>query len=190
MIHYPISAIIGDLGSGKTLYLTYLATLYQKEGINIYANYHLKGIDYTYLEFKDLAQFPEHVKDGVLLMDEGHVDGDAYNFLRKGVRDMGKFITQMRKRRLMLFYSTQDFASIFIRLRELTNYIMLIQPVNTKGLTKVTTYDKRGGLIMLTSRIYNLSSIFGKYDTEEIIGLPENDDSDIDTIMEEDFINE
>lgn len=189
MLHYPITAIIGDLGAGKTLFLTYLADRYYKEGLNVFANYELLKTPYTPLDFKELATFPKHVKNGVLLMDEGHIDGDAYNFLRKGVRDMGKFITQIRKRKLILFFTTQDFASIFIRLRELTNYIMLIEPVTMTGISSVTTYDKRNGMLLVHKRIYKLDKYFNAYHTEEIIDTEnhEMDGDDLDGLEMEEF---
>ena len=170
MLKYPIIAIVGDLGSGKTLTMTSIGLdYYYHDNFNLYANYHLKNVPYTYREFSDLANFPEHVKNGVLLMDEGHVDGDAYNFMRRGVRDMGRFITQIRKRKLILIYTTQDFGSIFLRLRELTNYLIETTAINTKGLTNIRVYDRKEGYLLLKEGTYDLSPNFKNYDTKEVI---------------------
>jgi len=170
--NYPIVAIIGDRGAGKTLTMRALAENYKKEGLNIYANFTMSDIDYTRIEFDDIVDFPEYLENGVIFLDEGHIGMDAYNFFSRKVKDSTKFMTQTRKRKLTIYFSTQIFSQVARRLRLLTNYIMECRETDTAGLIYISIFDRmkvvhNDGFIRelyLDGRPF-----FDKYDTDEII---------------------
>ena len=174
-MNYPIVAFLGDRGDGKTVSMTALAYAYQKLGANIYANFTLIGIPYTKITFQDLADFPEYLKDGLVLLDEGHIGADAYAFFNSRVKNISKFATQTRKKRLTVFYSTQVLTTVAKRLRTMTNYICECNKTEIKGVTDIYIYDR--SLLKNSGFVKNIiidgRPFFGYYDTNEIIELDE-----------------
>ena len=82
---FPITIVLGDVGSGKSLSATYLAYMFAKkeeerklhkfeERKKVFANFTLNGIPYVKYEIDDLQKnpFPDHLKNGLLLIDEIH----------------------------------------------------------------------------------------------------------------------
>lgn len=175
VIEYPIVAWLGDRGDGKTLSIVAIAYIYSEMGYNIYANFTLKGIDFTRITFQDLADFPEYLKDGLVLLDEGHIGADAYQVFNSRVQNITKFATQTRKRRLTVFFTTQVLTQVARRLRNMTNYICECNKTNIKGVVKVNIYDKNkignGGFIK--SITIDGRQFYDFYDTNEIIELEE-----------------
>jgi len=141
MIQFPIIAVLGIRGDGKTLTTTVLAKQYEEQGINVFCNYTLNDIKYRKVSFETIAKFPPWLKDGIVIMDEAHIGLDSYAFFNKRVKDITKFVTQLRKRRLVLFYTTQVFRTVALRLRQQTNYIMDCRRTDTIGIVNVFVYD-------------------------------------------------
>jgi hypothetical protein len=168
---YPRIAIIGDTGAGKTLSMLKIALQYQQDGMTIFSNFKLIGVDYTPITFDDIIDFPEYLHDGVILLDEGHIGVDAYNFFSKKVKDITKFTTQTRKRKLIMIYTTQVFTQVAKRLRDLTNYIIECKETVTKGVIYARIFDRskinNGGY--LKAFYIDGRPLFDKYDTDEII---------------------
>jgi len=179
MLKYPIMTITGDFGAGKTLYLTYLGLKFYQDGLTIYSNYDLYGIDYEKITFKDLADMPSWLTNGVILLDEGHIGMDAYNFLQKKVQNISTFITQIRKNNLILAITTQRFNTLAKRVRELINYYIEIEKVivedenenlkEMKGWVKVKVFDITDKMILVKKSIHDLTSVFPYYNTNEVI---------------------
>ena len=172
-IPYPITALIGDRGDGKTLTLTAIAMTYHRQGQNVYANYTLKGIPFKKVDFETLASFPDWLHDGVVLIDEAHIGVDAYDFFSNRSRDIVKFTTQLRKRRLSMFYTTQIFTSVARRLRLLTNYTIECFRTETRGVIRLNLFDRSQLKSSLNGYIKTLimdgRPFFQNYDTNEII---------------------
>lgn len=166
---FPRIAIIGDTGGGKTLTATVLAHMYKAAGMNVYANYSLFDIDYTHIAFKDILDFPEYLHDGIIILDEAHIGLDAYDFFKKDVRTITKFITQIRKRRLIFVYTTQSFDTVAVRLRNLTNYLWYCQETDTAGVIYIQIHDRDPDDSFIRDKILDGRSYFDKYDTNEII---------------------
>lgn len=143
---YPRVAIIGDTGEGKTTVMTSLAVMYHEQGLKIYSNYELIGIEYTYLDPKNMAELmfqdnsPLH--DCVILTDEAHMDLGAYDFLKSEVKDIGDFATQTRKRRIVWLYTTQIFKRLVLNLRDLTTNLIYCQRVQD-GIFKMEIYNRK-----------------------------------------------
>jgi len=163
-----ISCIVGDFGSGKTLFMTYLAYMNQNYR-KVFANYHLKDIPYTYISINDLAKFPDELRNAIVLIDEGHVGANAYDVFKKDVRNIAQFITQIRKRNIVMFWSTQRFRRVALPLRELTKYFYEMHPTEYDGVSHVKIFDIDNNYEFIKEFIFDGRKMFGKYDTEEII---------------------
>jgi len=170
---YPRIALIGDTGGGKTVSLTALGKMYaQLEGLKIFANYTLIDTEYEHIEFNDLVEFPEYLHDAVILIDEAHIGTDAYAFFSKRVKEITKFATQTRKRRLIFIYATQVFTQTAKRLRDLTTYIIYCDITGTPDYFKLKIHDRSMDNMGYIKTLYLYGKPFYKYyDTNEIIEL-------------------
>ena len=172
MKDYPIIGVVGKRGEGKSITMRAFAEGYSSLGYTIYTNFTMFDIEFTYVNFERVAEFPEWLHDGVIFLDEAHVGLDAYEVFNKRVQNITKFITQLRKRRLILFFSTQVFTTVAKRLRLQTDYILECQ--NPKdGTILIRTYDPHDPVdngFLGEFSIY-IKPFFRKYDTNEIIEL-------------------
>ena len=169
---YPRIALIGDTGGGKTLTLTALGKMYAALGLTIFANYTLKDTDYQHIEFNDIVDFPEYLHDGVVLIDEAHIGTDAYAFFTKRVKEITKFATQTRKRRLVFIYATQVFTQTAKRLRDLTTYIIYCNTTEYPEVFELNIHNREVENQGYIKTLYLHGEPFYKYyDTNEIIEL-------------------
>lgn len=191
-----IIGVVGDRGSGKTTLTVGWAITYINQGYNVFSNiilfknskdkqlfiktghskYILKHPNYYYIEniANYVSKYPEELKNGYIIMDEAHVGGDAYNFLKTDVQGLTQFITQIRKRNLTLIFITQVFASVVKRLRQQTNYIFEVYNVNinneiVKGYSEIRVYDVRNFYKLISNKIYDNSKYFDYFDTNQVI---------------------
>jgi GTPase SAR1 family protein len=174
---YPITAVLGQRGSGKTLFMTYLAHEYHKEGKKIYANYHLKEIPYTYITFEELSKLPDWLYDGIVFLDEIHIGADSYEVFKKSNKMITTFATQLRKRRITLFYSTQVFKMATKRLRDQTNFLMTCDHTQPPGFVKIELYEYITNVAhnYIKTITHNLTKFFTAYDTDEVITYSETE---------------
>lgn len=128
-------AIIGDLGAGKTLTMTYLAVYnWYKKHPKIYTNYHLKGIPFTYVN--SLEQLNE-MKQGMFFGDEFWMWVDCRAHRSKRNMAIDKIIAMSRKRGVHIFYTCRNIMRMDIRIREHTDFIVeprLAKFVNMEGV--------------------------------------------------------
>ena len=170
-INYPSIAIVGDFGGGKTLLLTFFGLIYHsQENMNIFANYDLYGVDFRKITFEEVSKMPLWLKDGVLLLDEVQVGADSYNFFAQDVKQITQFITQIRKRNIILIVTSQRLNFIAKRIRQLINFYIEVKAMNKRGLIQVKTFDVAEGLKLNNERYLNLKSIYKFYNTSEVIG--------------------
>lgn len=107
----------------------------------IFANYHLKGIPYTYITIEDLIAWskscdycrlrddvevcPEcggrSFADACIAIDEAHVFFDSRTSSTKLNRIFSYMVLQTGKENINLYYTTQDFGQIEKRLRQRTD---------------------------------------------------------------------
>ena len=177
-MQFPITCVLGERGSGKTLFMTYLAYHYAKQGKKIVANYHLFGIPYTYMKVREIAEMKLTIKDSIVFIDEGQEGADSYSFLRKSTQKLTKFATQIRKLKITMYYSTQVFGQIAKRLRDQTNYIIQMQEMGIQGISRASVFNYRQGYEddLIRKFVFDGREYFKFYDTEEIID--ESDDMD------------
>lgn len=168
MIYNKVICIVGERGSYKTCYAVSLAKAYAEQGINVFTNIDLFGINHKSIHVKTLIQFPDWLRDGVIIIDEAHTGTDSYKFLTKQVQEATKFITQIRKRKLNFIYITVDFSMIAKRLRDQTDlffYTTLIKDPHAM----IEVVDKRDNHRLLNRFAFDGSPYFSYYDTEQII---------------------
>ena len=170
-MEYPIICILGKRGSGKTTLATDLAIDYANEGIKVVANYHLFGIKYTYMSFDEIINGLEDLYDCVLMLDEAHVGADAYQFFRKNTKALTDFVTQIRKRHITMYLTTQVFTSLAKRLREQVNYIIECYPTSSKGWFryKCFSYETRYEVEYLWDIVVDMTHTHKHFNTDEII---------------------
>jgi len=177
---YPITCVLGQRGSGKTLFMTYLAHQYHKEGKKIYSNFTLKDIQYNPITFEKLASLPDELTDAVVFLDEIQIGADAYEVFKRSNKMITVFATQLRKRHITLYYSTQVFKMVTKRLRLQTNYIITFDHNTTPGIVKGQIYEYNTETYQeyLKSIHLDLRSFFNSYDTDEVITFSENEISE------------
>lgn len=169
---YPIVALIGDRGGGKTVTMTAIGKMLKEQGFTIFANYTLIDTDYQHIEFNDIVDFPEYLHDGVILIDEAHIGTDAYAFFTTRVKEITKFATQTRKRRLIFIFATQVFTQTAKRLRNLTNYIVYCNTTEFADIFELKVHNREVENQGYIKTLYLHGAPFYKYyDTNEIIEL-------------------
>ena len=173
-LEYSINAVIGDFGTGKTNLLTAIA--FMNKGIrSIFANFTLYDIEYTPIDIDDLAKFPDWVHDCVILLDEGHVGANIYDVFEERIHDFAEFITQIRKRRVFIFWTSQIFDRVAKPLRLYTKYVFQMEATIYEGISQVTLLDyKNYGQVIYAHQIFDGRPFWEYYDTEEIVKRNKN----------------
>ena len=178
MVNYPITAIIGNRGSGKTCFMTFLALQYHKEGRKIYSNYHLNNIPYQSMTLKEMSELPDELTNAVVLMDELHVGADSYDFMKSSSKAFYTFATQLRKRKVNWYYTTQIFTQVAKRIRMQTDYLITMENTKKENIFKTTVYDRRKEYDLnepIQQFLFDGKEYFKEYNTDEVILFGEED---------------
>jgi len=162
-----IIGFIGKMGSGKTLCMTKFAHEYFQKGNKVYANYGLL-FEHEKVKYSDIKNMSKDLIKSVICLDEIHVFIDSRSSMKAVNRQVSYFVTQSRKRNLILMYTTQKFGQVDKRLRENTDYVI-----------KCSNKKKNGQLFIRCHMIdsddkerkftINANKIFGMYDTHEVV---------------------
>ncbi len=170
-ISSPIIAIVGERGDGKTLLATGLATLYQKSGMSLISNYGFKSIPFRQMSFAQFVSEAEDIFDAVCVFDEFHVGADAYKWWNQKVNIITTFLTQLRKRNVILILTTQRFDTIASRARKLVDYIYQVEKGENEGDVYCEVHDMRlpNDEDFVRAFVFQGKDFFGEYDTNEII---------------------
>lgn len=170
---YPITAILGRRGDGKTCFATFLAKLDAARGRKIYANYTLIGIPYEKITLSQVAQLPEWLHDATIILDEIQEGADSREIFKSGNKQITKLATQLRKRKLTLYYTTQVITMVDKRMRQQTDYLVECEATDKVNPThfRVRVYDRElpFNTDMINEFIFNGEPIFKHYDTNEVI---------------------
>ncbi len=110
--------ITGNLGSGKTLYASRLATKFKRP---IYCNYKLKLPNYKPLELYDLINLPNNVN---VIIDEAYAWIDSRTSGRAVNRYCSYIILQARKTFNDFIVTAQMFSTLDVRFRVMSNIIV------------------------------------------------------------------
>ena len=179
---------IGKQGSGKTALITKFI-IDNSAGKKIYSNYHLIGIDYTPITFdstlerdkdkldvlKVLKEDTNYFNGSIMAFDEMHIYFDSRDFMNKNNRIMQTFFSQLRKRDILLFGTTQYIMHIDVRIRRQCMNVFLMKHVGKNETFKgdifnVETHDIDGyNTRFISSYMVNLEEYFKFYNTKEII---------------------
>ncbi len=122
----PLCLIHGDVGSGKTLFLAYLATKVPPE-IPIYSNFKLNVPNYKPLEPEQLMDLPENRAE--VYLDEGYVAIDSRHSMANMNRFFSYVLFQSRKRGLNIYITAQEPRVLDIRFREMAKIVVFCAEV-------------------------------------------------------------
>ena len=116
-----IHLILGQQGSGKTLFLVMKAWEHFNQNKKIYSNVKL-NFPFEQLDYKDVIEC--NLADGVVILDEIHLLLPARASMRKINREIcDGFLSMVRKKNLEVFGTTQTMRKVDVRFREEADYI-------------------------------------------------------------------
>ena len=163
------------MGQGKTLFLTAMGAIAQiKQGRAIYANYHLKNLEYRLFNLEEFYKLFKgdygELRDANLLLDEAYLFMDARASSSKINRLFNAFTFQTRKRNVNMYLATHNVNRLDKRTRSAIDF---------QGKCRFNKESK-----ILTVRLKNLHNgrrrtmkfhgptFYDYYDTEEVV-VPE-----------------
>ena len=166
---------LGDVGSGKTLWLTAMALEASQNGYQVYANYHIKIPNFTFID--NPAMLNDLPFGCLVLLDE------AYNFIesRRSPADINLYMSyilfQCRKIGIDIIMSDQLEITIDTRYRSMTTWYILCE-LGRRGFEY--TFIKRATLKAQKPKTFILpfraaESLYPLYDTYERINPIDND---------------
>lgn len=176
-----IGAVMGDIGAGKTLYMTILGLHAYLKGFVIISNYHLAYPHFRIEKISDIDEITENTTyPYVFLFDEPFTSIDARESQSKRNIQMSHRILQSRKKRVHIFYSVRYQKEIELRMRVVTNWvyfphIVLTLDDNTPYAMLIERFKRnRAGEMIKKGQFpiktfyhgYNLCEM---YDTSEIV---------------------
>jgi len=172
-----IIGVIGDRGSGKTLFMTYEAFNQYRKGKQIYSNYKLsfpllpntkkpKLIPNDF--FLDFEKY--NLKNVCMFIDEIYIYIDSRSSGSNKNKLMSYFFNQTRKTGVDLYYSTQFFSQVDKRLRFNTERFILPKCHKDKNKNMFIAVEIcNRDLKLLKKWVIKAKVIFNLYDTDEII---------------------
>ena len=184
-----VIGVLGRRGHGKTTLLALLGENDADNGKKVIANFDL-SFPHVRMSFADIIELPKELQNATVLLDEMQVGAGAREALKKTNQTINKFITQLRKRNILLIYSTQNFGFIDKNIRTQTDYIVVTQKVDD-NIYKVLTVDRNDFTDSLFGSIINIfkfdaTDIYERkvFNTNEIINF--DDKEEVEKVGEED----
>lgn len=177
-----IIGVIGDRGSGKTLFMTLEAFNQYRKGKKVYSNYQLKfpilknTKKYELIKNDFFTNFNKYNFNNVcMFLDEIYVYIDSRNSGSNINKVMSYFFNQTRKTGVDLYYSTQFLSQVDKRLRFNTEKFVIPKKVkDKKGNIYLIVDICNRDLKVLKKLLIKGNSIFNLYDTDEIIRFDRN----------------
>jgi len=184
-----INIILGRQGSGKTLFLIKKAWEYYKQGRTVYSNVHLT-FPYKKLDYNDIINCK--LESGIVIIDEIHLLLSARNSMSKRSRVItDNFISQLRKRDISLFCTSQTLRKIDVKIRDECDFLYYcdkfayinntwVNVMHNQNLNKnikiMITLEVQEMFSMNTTKIFFIGNeYFNKYDTSQIIKIEDID---------------
>lgn len=162
-----LTFVCGDLGSGKTLFLTYQAMTSVDRPI--YANYHIEHPNHIFLKPYMLSRLPP---GSLVLIDEAYVLLESRTSSKRSNRYMSYILFQSRKRGLDMVLSMQLAKSIDLRYRALINYLVRAKKTKTGFSYMVKKIsDMNYPTLSFSTTFEKASMLYSYYDTNEMVPL-------------------
>lgn len=187
---YGFYLTLGKQGSGKTAFI--IKHLVDEKINNpnrkIFSNATLYNYDYTPITFDKpnqpkkirdnidiidildvLQEDTEYFNDSIMIIDEIHVYFDSRDFMRKNIRKIQAFFSQLRKRNIFLLATTQYILNLDIRIRRQALAVFEMQKI--EGSLFQADFHSIDGYYteFIRSDLYDLKDYFKYYNTNEII---------------------
>lgn len=113
--------IMGKMGTGKTLSMSILAEYFSiKSGSSLYANYALQNSQ----KINSLNQVWQ-LENGIFCFDELWLTMDSRLYNDNVV--MTRWINQTRKKKMVIFYTTQHIRQVELRVRNATDILIVCE---------------------------------------------------------------
>lgn len=178
-----LCAIVGGIGNGKTLFLTYLAMLHYKTGYKIVSNYHLNIPNFPIKILEDIEKILKEYGKKIFYMfafDEGWIYIDSRLSQTKKNVVWTRFMNQTRKVGFDVFITSQHIGQIDVRVRDVMDRFFFPQitkwegkPRKSKPLEMVINCVQRNVLGNLetykTLKFKVVDGWLNLYDTSEVI---------------------
>lgn len=183
-----IVAITGALGAGKTAFLVYLMELESRAGRHVYTNVSDLKIPHSFLSWPEVevlkgggVPFPELDKNPVeyktVGWDEAHTGAHARRSMSNENIAVGNFVSQTRKLRLNLYYTTQRFKKMELEVRDCTDMILDVEDdpeaLNWSVVRKVIFDRISGEPVFQDEFTFDRKPMYGRYDTFQRIMEPD-----------------
>jgi hypothetical protein len=175
---YMIIGLEGPLGGGKTIGMVRYLNKDYANGNRVFANFGLRKIDYEFLNVLEVMQ-DQQLNNVSIGIDELTVFLDCRKSSSKVNRLLSYFILQTRKRNVNLYFTTQDFGMLDLRLMNHTHFQIYCDFVYSRGGEPMdnyrvyTIFDMRDLSRVRTHKyILDISRYYDYYDTNEIIVPP------------------
>jgi hypothetical protein len=179
VIKLVLFAIIGELGSGKTLLLAYLAwNNYYKKQRAIFSNFNLYGFPFT-----KITSIPslDKMHEGFFAADELWLWIDARCTKQQKARVVSNILLKSRKRGITIAYTSQTIEQIEPRIRKITDFTAYPMMNVDNSVCKALVFKgvRPSPATYLKSPIYfMIEPTYALYDTyEEIEQIEEADDN-------------
>jgi hypothetical protein len=140
--------------------------------VKVATNYRLNGIEFEFINARDLFEIKNTLKDMILGIDEFHIFMDSRAFMKPSNQQLTHFILQTRHLGVNLYFTTQDISQVDIRLRKQIDFLAYCSGTHIEGVFKVKMVDYRDVLnVRSNDFIYNGRPYYDMYDTTEIIDI-------------------
>lgn len=160
-------AIVGELGSGKTLTLTYLAWHnWLHRGRRIYSNLTLYGFPFTKVTSVDDL---DRMREGFGAFDELWLSISSWSRSKK-IEFITSILLKSRKRGLTICFTTQSISQINKRIREVTDFLAyaLMSVDNSYCRVEIFRGPKPSiGTRMKPPIYFNVEPVIAMYNTYE-----------------------
>jgi hypothetical protein len=185
-----IIIVLGQQGSGKTLFLAREGFKAYQQGMTVYSNFDLK-YPHKILTFDDMLQC--QLSNAIVILDEAALWGlGSRDFgSKKNKIITGQFLVQCRKQGVCLYCSSQWIGLLEIRIRQLCDYVIHCKKYLLDTATKTTheaiqskNYRRDIPIIIecewndiaqdkVAYQYFYANDLYRLYDTREVIHMQE-----------------
>jgi len=161
--------VMGRMGAGKTLIMSILMEyLHHQLGVPLAANYGLFGASRVFA-MSDIWE----LNYGILGLDEIWLTADA----RQSAQNVffSQLVNQSRKKKLILFYTTQHIRQVDVRVRNATDILIMCEKTPTGHWVQIIDWQYREMKRKYFITFQQARKFYGVYDTYEVLQPLEND---------------